>query len=184
MEYFPGGDLRPRMGQPLPWREALGYLRQMAGALGALHEVGVLHRDVKPGNVLLREDGSVAFIDFGLARQLGLESDITATGAIFGTPHYMSPEQGHGKPLDERSDLYSLGVVLYEMLTGEKPYVAETPLAVIYCHANAPIPSLPRRLAHVQPLLDALLAKEPAERPSAAAEIVTLIDELLAGVAA
>ena len=105
MEYFPGGDLRQRMGQSLPWREALGFLRQMAGALGALHAVGVLHRDVKPGNVMLREDGSAAFIDFGLARQLGLESDITATGVIFGTPHYMSPEQGHGKPLDERSDL-------------------------------------------------------------------------------
>jgi tRNA A-37 threonylcarbamoyl transferase component Bud32/CheY-like chemotaxis protein len=104
MEYFPGGDLRQRMGQSLPWREALGFLRQMAGALGALHAVGVLHRDVKPGNVMLREDGSAAFIDFGLARQLGLESDITATGVIFGTPHYMSPEQGHGKPLDERSD--------------------------------------------------------------------------------
>src|SRR4026209_770624 len=184
MEYFPGGDLRQRMGQSLPWREARGFLRQMAGALGALHAVGVLHRDVKPGNVMLREDGSAAFIDFGLARQLGLESDLTATGVIFGTPHYMSPEQGHGKPLDERSDLYSLGIVLHELLTGEKPYVAETAMGVSYCHATAPIPSLPRRLGHVQPLLDALLAKDPAERPSAASEIVALIDELLAGVAA
>ena len=120
MEYFPGGDLRARMGQPLAARVAAGYVRQLAAALGALHAVGVLHRDVKPGNVMLREDGSVAFIDFGLARQVGLESDITGTGAIFGTPHYMSPEQGHGKPLDERSDLYSLGVVLFELLTGPR----------------------------------------------------------------
>ena len=120
MEYFPGGDLRSRMREPLPWRMALGYLRQLAAALGALHEIGVLHRDVKPGNVLLRDDGSLAFIDFGLARQLGLESDITGEGTIFGTPHYMSPEQGHGQPLDERSDLYSLGVVLHEMLTGRQ----------------------------------------------------------------
>jgi tRNA A-37 threonylcarbamoyl transferase component Bud32 len=184
MEYFAGGDLRSRMRESLPWRVALGYLRQLAGALGALHEIGVLHRDVKPGNVLLREDGSVAFIDFGLARQLGLESDITGHGAIFGTPHYMSPEQGHGLPLDERSDLYSLGVVLYEMLTGTKPYVAETPLAVIYHHAHAPIPRLAPSLAQVQPLLDALLAKKPADRPGSALEIVARVDELLGQAAA
>ena len=184
MEYFPGGDLRARMKEPLPWREALGYLRQLAGALGALHSVGVLHRDVKPGNVLLRHDGSVAFIDFGLARQLGLESDITGNGAIFGTPHYMSPEQGHAQELDARSDLYSLGVVLYEMLTGEKPYQAEAPLAVIYMHANAPIPQLPASLAHLQPLLDALLAKKRADRPASAADIVARIDALLGDEAA
>ncbi len=184
MEYFPGGDLRARMKRPMPWPEALAYLRQMAAALGALHAVGVLHRDVKPGNLLLREDGSAAFIDFGLARQLGLESDITGIGTIFGTPHYMSPEQGHGSPLDERSDLYSLGVVLHEMLTGEKPYTAEAPLAVIYKHANAPIPRLPASVGHLQGLLDALLAKRPADRPGSAAAIVALIDELLDRAAA
>jgi tRNA A-37 threonylcarbamoyl transferase component Bud32/DNA-binding response OmpR family regulator len=184
MEYFPGGDLRSRMREPLPWRVALGYLRQLAAALGALHEIGVLHRDVKPGNVLMRDDGSLAFIDFGLARQLGLESDITGEGTIFGTPHYMSPEQGHGQPLDERSDLYSLGVVLHEMLTGRKPYVAETPLAVIYHHANTAIPQLPGPAAHLQPLLEALLAKRPGERPASAAEIVARIDELLGRAAA
>jgi len=184
MEFFPGGDLRSRMRERLDPQQALGYVRQMAAALGALHEVGVLHRDVKPGNLLLREDGSAAFIDFGLARQLGLESDITGIGAIFGTPHYMSPEQGHGSPLDERSDLYSLGVVLFEMLTGAKPYIAETPLAVIYMHANSPVPRLPQNLAHVQPLLDGLLAKKPADRLPSAAAIVASIDELLKSAAA
>ncbi len=184
MEYFPGGDLRSRMQRPMPWRSALGYLRQLAAALGALHAIGVLHRDVKPGNVLLRDDDSLAFIDFGLARQLHLESDITGTGAIFGTPHYMSPEQGHGGALDQRSDLYSLGVVLYEMLTGEKPYVAENPLAVIYHHANAPVPRLPAGLAHLQPLLDGLLAKRRDERPASAAEIVAIVDDLLGRAAA
>jgi tRNA A-37 threonylcarbamoyl transferase component Bud32/CheY-like chemotaxis protein len=184
MEYFPGGDLRSRMREKLEPRTALGFVRQMAGALGALHEVGVLHRDVKPGNLLLRQDGSVAFIDFGLARQLRLESDITGAGTIFGTPHYMSPEQGHGATLDERSDLYSLGVVLYEMLTGDKPYVAESPLAVIYMHANAEIPRLPAGLARLQPLLDGLLAKRPEERPASASAIVTQIEELLQSAAA
>ena len=184
MEYFPGGDLRARMRDRLEPRTALGYVRQMAGALGALHEVGVLHRDVKPGNLLLRGDGSVAFIDFGLARQLRLESDITGAGAIFGTPHYMSPEQGHGAALDERSDLYSLGVVLYEMLTGDKPFVAEAPLAVIYLHANAPIPRLPVGASALQGLLDGLLAKKPQDRLPSAAAIVARIDALLESVAA
>jgi serine/threonine-protein kinase PpkA len=168
----------------LPWRTGLSYLRQLSSALGALHAIGVLHRDVKPGNVLVREDGSVAFIDFGLARQLDLESDITGEGTIFGTPHYMSPEQGHGQPLDARSDLYSLGVMLYEMLTGEKPYVADTPFGVIYLHANAPVPRLPQAVAHLQPLLDSLLAKRPGDRPANAAEIVDRIDELLGRAAA
>ncbi|HEX9207540.1 MAG TPA: protein kinase [Steroidobacteraceae bacterium] len=184
MEFFPGGDLRSRMKERLAPRQALLYLRQMAAALGALHEVGVLHRDVKPGNLLLRGDGSVAFIDFGLARQLRLESDITGAGTIFGTPHYMSPEQGHGLPLDERSDLYCLGIVLYEMLTGEKPYTAESPLAVIYLHANAPIPHLPANLAHLQGLLDGLLAKKRDDRFASAAAIVATIDELLESAAA
>ena len=184
MEYFPGGDLRARMRAPMSCRVALGHLRQLAAALGALHAIGVLHRDVKPGNVLLRDDDSLAFIDFGLARQLGLESDITGVGQIFGTPHYMSPEQGHGLPLDERSDLYSLGVVLHEMLTGEKPYVAETPLAVLYHHANAPLPRLSAPSAQLQPLLDALLAKRPADRPASAADLVARIDELLGRAAA
>jgi len=183
MEYFPGGDLRSRMREAMPWAEALAYLRQLAAALGALHAIGVLHRDVKPGNVLLRDDASVAFIDFGLARQLGLESDITGTGAIFGTPHYMSPEQGHGLPLDERSDLYSLGVVLHEMLTGRKPFVADSPLAVIYLHAHAPIPRLAPSAQHLQPLLEALLAKQAAGRPASGEEIVARIDELM-GLAA
>jgi tRNA A-37 threonylcarbamoyl transferase component Bud32/DNA-binding NarL/FixJ family response regulator len=184
MEYFPGGDLRARMRSPMSWRVALAYLRQLAAALSALHAIGVLHRDVKPGNVLLREDDSLAFIDFGLARQLRLESDITGDGAIFGTPHYMSPEQGHGRPLDERSDLYSLGVVLYEMLTGEKPYVAETPLAVIHRHANAPLPDLPSQVSHLQPLLDALMAKQPIDRPASASDLLGRVDDLLDRAAA
>jgi serine/threonine protein kinase len=180
MEFFPGGDLRARMRSPIAWREALGYLRQMADALGALHAIGVLHRDVKPGNVLLREDGSIAFIDFGLARQVGLESEITGAGAIFGTPHYMSPEQGHGGRLDERSDLYSLGVIFHEMLTGEKPFVADTPLAVLYKHANEAVPALPENLAQLRPLHAALLAKKPGQRPASADAVVKIIEALLA----
>ena len=184
MEYLAGGDLRARLRHPLEPREALRLLRQMADALGALHEVGVLHRDVKPGNVLLREDGSLAFIDFGLACRLGIEEDGAARGVICGTPHYMSPEQGRGAPLDSRSDLYSLGVVLYEMLTGTKPYSGDQPFVIVRQHAEAPTPRLPVTLATLQPLLDVLLAKDPAQRPATTAVLIAAIDELLAREAA
>ena len=111
-------------------------LAQMASALQVVHEVGVLHRDLKPGNIMLRADGSLAIIDFGLAKHVDVPVDMTGTGEIFGTPYYMSPEQGHGQELDVRSDLYSLGVIFYEMLTRRKPYLAATPMGVIYLHAQ------------------------------------------------
>ena len=111
-----------------------------------MHAAGVLHRDLKPGNVMLREDGSIALIDFGLSKDAALALDITETGTIFGTPHYMSPEQGHAEPLDERSDLYSLGVILFEMLAGEKPFRAENPMAIVYKHRKEPVPQLPQQV--------------------------------------
>ena len=98
----------------------------------------MLHRDLKPGNIMERADGSLALIDFGLAKHAEVKLDMTGTGEIFGTPYYMSPEQGHGQQLDERSDLYSLGVIFYEMLTRKKPFLAPTPMGVIYLHGNAP----------------------------------------------
>ncbi len=173
MEYFQCGDLRRRMRAGLGTAAALGFAVQIAGALGALHTVGILHRDLKPGNVMLRANDQVALIDFGMAKQAELACEITDSGLIFGTPHYMSPEQGHGQSLDARSDLYSLGVVLYEMLTGKKPYSAENPMAIIYLHRNAAIPRLPKDLAALQPLLDRMLGKQPQDRFSNAAEALT-----------
>ncbi len=164
MEYFHQGDLRRRMRAGLSPSEALSFAAQIARALGALHEEGILHRDLKPGNVMLRLNEQVALIDFGLAKHEALEVELTDAGLIFGTPHYMSPEQGHGQELDSRSDLYSLGVVLYEMLTAQKPYSADNPMAIIYMHRNAPLPRLPEPLQALQPLLDKLLAKRPEDR--------------------
>lgn len=179
MEYFQLGDLRAQVAKPLTPTRAVRYLAQMAAALEVVHAVGVLHRDLKPGNIMLRADGTLAIIDFGLAKhQSGLKTDITGTGEIFGTPYYMSPEQGHGQELDARSDLYSLGVIFHEMLTGRKPFLAATPMAVIYMHANTPIPRLEAGLAKYQPLVDRLMAKEPGDRFASARELGEAITAL------
>ena len=176
MEYFPLGDLRRRMRGGLAPAEALGIAAQIARVLAAIHAAGVLHRDLKPGNVMMRAEDQVALIDFGLAKHLALDLELTDTGLIFGTPHYMSPEQGHGQVLDARSDIYSLGIVLYEMLTGSKPYTAENPMAVLYMHRNAPLPLLPEPFTSLQPLLDVLLAKEPSGRIADAASAARRIE--------
>ena len=171
MEYLGGGDLRTRIERGISEHAAVQYLRQIAGALSAVHQKHVLHRDLKPANIMLRKDGSIALIDFGLAKKAKLESEITDKGEIFGTPYYMSPEQGHGNGVDERSDIYSLGVIFYEMLTGEKPFKADTAMGIIYQHGNAPIPLLPTHLSRFQALLNMMLAKAPADRLQSVEEI-------------
>lgn len=180
MEYFPLGDLRRRMrAAALSPREALLMAIEVARALEGVHAAGVLHRDLKPGNVMLRADGTIALIDFGLSKDTALTVDATDGGTIFGTPHYMSPEQGHAEPIDVRSDLYSLGVMLYEMLTGEKPYRADNPMAIVYKHRKEPVPQLPERFAALQPLAERLLAKVPADRFASAAEAAEALTRAL-----
>ena len=148
------------------------YLRQISSALGEIHKVGILHRDLKPGNIMLRSDDSIALIDFGLAKRMRLQMEITGSGEIFGTPYYMSPEQGHGNEVDLRSDLYSLGVIFYEMLTGEKPFKAGSAMGIIYKHAKAPVPLLSQRLSKYQALINMLMAKDPENRLHSADEIL------------
>jgi len=171
MEYLDGGDLRYRINSGIDENKALDYLRQVADALSAIHSEGVLHRDLKPANVMLRADGSIALIDFGLAKRAVLASSVSGKGEIFGTPFYMSPEQGHGSNVDSRSDIYSLGIIFFEMLTGYKPFQADTAMGVIYKHAQTPIPQLPARYARHQPLLERLLAKVPRDRLQTADEV-------------
>jgi eukaryotic-like serine/threonine-protein kinase len=177
MEYLSAGSLAERLKQALAPETAAEYVRQIAGALAAIHEAGILHRDLKPANIMFRDDGSLALIDFGLAKQMRLHAAITGTGQIFGTPYYMSPEQGHAEPTDERSDLYSLGCILYEMLTGDRPFTASSPMGVIYRHAHAPRPRLNRALTHFQPVLDRLLAVDRLERYQSAGELIAALEE-------
>lgn len=171
MEYIDAGDLKRRISAGITEPDAVRYLRQIASALAKIHEIGILHRDLKPGNIMLRSDDTIALIDFGLAKRMRLRMALTDDGEIFGTPYYMSPEQGHGNGVDHRSDIYSLGVIFFEMLTGKKPYRADTAMGIIYLHAQAPIPLLSPRFAKYQVLINMMLAKNPDDRMQSAAEI-------------
>ena len=171
MEYLDGGDLKKRLADGINEQNAVRYFRQISSALGEIHKVGILHRDLKPGNIMLRRDNSIALIDFGLAKRMRLKMEITDSGEIFGTPYYMSPEQGHGNGVDLRSDLYSLGIIFFEMLTGDKPFKADTAMGIIFKHAKAPVPLLPPRLSKYQALINMLLAKDPDNRLQSAGEI-------------
>jgi tRNA A-37 threonylcarbamoyl transferase component Bud32 len=171
MEYLEGGDLKARIGSGINEPDALSFLRQISSALAKVHDVGILHRDLKPGNIMLRQDDSIALIDFGLAKRVRLKMEITDSGEIFGTPFYMSPEQGHGSGVDVRSDIYSLGVIFFEMLTGKKPFRADTAMGIVYLHAKAPVPLLPPRLAKYQALVNMMLAKKPEDRLQSADEV-------------
>ncbi len=164
MEYCGQGSLKRRIAAGMNPELAFRYMRQIADALGELHRVGITHRDLKPTNVMFRDDGTLVLIDFGLAKQAQLRAEITGTGEIFGTPYYMSPEQGHADQVDQRGDIYSLGVIFFEMLTGDKPFNAETPMAMIIRHRHAPVPRLPAALARYQPGVDRMLAKKPDDR--------------------
>lgn len=178
MEYLPAGDLKRRLRDgTLATTEVATVLRQIALALDYAHGKGFVHRDVKPENILFRDDGSAVLSDFGIARAMHGGTRMTGTGLSLGTPHYMSPEQALGHEIDGRSDLYSLGVVLHEMLTGAQPYTAQDSLAVIFRHVNEPIPRLPRELASTwQAMLDRLMAKDPGQRYQTGREIADDLD--------
>ncbi len=180
MEHFPAGDLRQRMKVSMTPAVALHFLEQIASALDAIHSVGVLHRDLKPANVMLRTDGSLCLIDFGLAKANEADAELTGAREIFGTPYYMSPEQGHAEQIDSRSDLYSLGVIYFEMLTGRKPYTGGSAMEVIYKHKRAALPEIAPQFANYAEILLKLLAKSPADRFQSAGELLKSIAGLKA----
>jgi DNA-binding response OmpR family regulator len=178
MEYLLRGDLKARMQAGLKEPEALRYVEQIACALRVVHNAGLLHRDLKPPNVMLRDNDEVALIDFGLARALDGSTPSTRTGVLRGSPYYMSPEQAQGEVLDVRSDFYSLGIMFYEMLTGRKPYTGATAMEVLQQHVNTPLPPLPHSLSRYGYFLNKLVAKNRVERFTQAEEIIAAIGEL------
>ena len=175
MEYLAGGTLAVRIHEGMTSLTALRITSQVARALGAIHERGVIHRDLKPPNILFRDNGRPVLVDFGLAKNLTAKTTLTRHGMVIATPRYMSPEQCLGRPADHRSDLYSLGVIFYEMLSGRRLYEGEGPAGLVYQHVHGPIPRLPARLAGYQGILDRLLAKTPAERFQSAHELFAMI---------
>lgn len=182
MEYLPGGDLKHRiLGGPLNAREASRICIALCEALDFAHRRGYIHRDIKPDNVLFREDGTPVLTDFGIARALDHGQSMTAVGVLVGTPGYMSPEQVTGLDLDGRSDLYSLGVLFHEMLTGTAPFSAETSFSLALKHVSEALPRLPPEYAPYQEFLDRLTAKDRAERYVSGAEVVRALKTINTG---
>ena len=182
MEYIPCGDLRDRLRNPMSIDDSLYYLRSIAEALRVIHVFGILHRDLKPANVMLREDNSPVLIDFGLARR-SVEAGTTSVGQVLGSPYYISPEQSQGQKVDARTDLYSLGVMFFEMLTGHRPYMGKSAMEIMEQHAGAPVPRLPSHVALQQALVDRLMAKELSHRYASADELLADLGPVVAAVA-
>src|SRR6202165_1068594 len=180
LEYFPCGSLRDRLKNPVSEADAVNYARQIGEALQVLHAAHVVHRDLKPSNLMLTDDNRVILIDFGSASMRLAASDLSRSDLCTGTPYYVCPEQIDNRDPDGRGDLYSLGIVLYEMLVGALPYMGNSLIEIFAGHRAAPVPRLPQRVLRYQPIIDRLLAKDPVDRyPSA-----TLFLEDLSAVSA
>ncbi len=184
LDYLPGGTLKKMLGKPIPWKDAIRLLLPIARGLAYAHQHGILHRDIKPANILIAENGELFLTDFGIAKLFeGAPATVlTASGVFVGTPEYTAPEQWTGKT-SPQSDMYSLGIVLYEMVTGRKPYVADTPAAVLLKQASEPLPrpgvfvsDLP---GSVELLLIKALAKDPADRFEDMTAMVKAMEALL-----
>jgi serine/threonine-protein kinase PpkA len=161
---YPGFRLKPEL--------AFAILKPIAEALGYAHRRGIIHRDIKPDNIMFRENGTPVLTDFGIARALDSNIRMTRSGISVGTPYYMSPEQCMAEKLDGRSDIYSLGVVLFEILTGQKPYEADNPMGVALKHIQEPVPQLPPGLRPYQPIIDKMMAKRKENRAANCEEVL------------
>jgi CheY-like chemotaxis protein len=178
MEYCAGGDLNERVRRGISPEDAVGYLVQIMRGLKAVHARSILHRDLKPTNLLFREHGTLVLTDFGIERDLCDNPRLTSTRSLVGDLNYVSPESIRHGTVDLRSDLYSAGIVFYLMLTGTVPFKSTTVTAMLEAHLNAPIPRLPRSAAALQPLIDGLLAKNPNDRFQSAADVLDGIEWL------
>jgi serine/threonine-protein kinase PpkA len=181
MEYFQRGDLRSELNSGMTQQRVLEIVVQVARALEAIHGRGIIHRDLKPENIMLRPDGSVALADFGVAKSMMHAESMALTqtrhGDVVGTPYYLSPEQASGHHITPATDMYSLGVMTYEMLTGQRPFRADSLDVLLAHHLNAPTPELPRAHEALQPVLDKLMAKKPQERYASARDLLIDLEE-------
>ncbi len=178
MEFLSGGALKAKMANGLSIKMSVSILKQIASALDFAHQKGIVHRDIKPDNIMFREDGAAVLTDFGIAKDSSVDMELTQAGAIMGTPKYMAPEQIKGEDIVPATDLYSLGVVFFEMLTGFSPFPGKDFVSIAHKHLNEPVPRLPEHLAHFQIVVDRLLAKNPAERFARAGEIYMALDKI------
>lgn len=179
MEYMRGGDLKAQIAKGVKTKEALIIIAKLAQALGFAHKKGYVHRDVKSENILFNEDGQPVLTDFGIAKASNSSTQMTQTGKLIGTPEYMSPEQCRGKKLDGRSDIYSLGIILFEMITRKVPYSGSDSVSVCILHVTKEIPQLPARLNHFQWIIDKMLSKNPKDRFQTGKELSDVIKEYL-----
>ena len=180
MEYVHGGDLKKRMESHVPPKTALDIISKIGSALDSAHSHNVIHRDVKPANILFREDGTPLLTDFGIAKQTDFDKDLTSTGIFLGSPNYVSPEQADGKKVDGRSDIYSLGCIFYEMLTGYKPYHSDSVIDIVIQHKTSPVPTLPEKFSNYQSLLDRMMSKNLDDRFANAKELLKSVTKLQA----
>ncbi len=182
VEFLEGRSLKdrihPKEGTRISVKESLSVLRDIAEALSYSHKKGLIHRDIKPENILFRNDNTPVLVDFGIAKDFSASKNFTMTGTSIGTPYYMSPEQIKGLPPDGRNDIYSLGVVLYEMLTGKIPYEGSDIITVALKHERDPLPRLPKKLSYLQNLLNIMMAKKSEDRPAGGEEVIKLLDGL------
>lgn len=177
MEFVSGGDLKERLKTPIDRDELVFIVDQITRGLDYAHARGYIHRDIKPANILFRDSGEALVSDFGIARAIDSDTHLTKTGSVIGTPTYMSPEQASGATVDGRTDLYSVAVIIYEILTGTVPYVGETSLSIAIKHIGDPIPTLPKPLRAIQPFINRGLAKDPEDRFSSGAELLETLQD-------
>lgn len=180
MEYVQGGDLKKRMESHVSPKVALDIVAKIGSALSSAHQHNVIHRDVKPANILFRDNDTPLLTDFGIAKQTDQETDLTSTGIFLGSPNYVSPEQADGKKVDGRSDIYSLGCIFYEMLTGYKPYHSDSVIDIVIQHKTSPVPKLPEKFEIYQSLLDRMMAKGLNDRFDSAETMLMSVKKLQA----
>ena len=178
MEYLEGGDLNRFIRKGLQAKGCIQLLKLIANCLAFVHKKGIVHRDIKPENILFRKNGTPVLTDFGVAKQIQTDTSLTMDGMTVGSPYYMSPEQAEHKPLDAKTDIYSLGIVFYEMLTGQKPFQGSSPINIIIAHLTTEAAPLPKHLERYQELLNLMIAKDAADRFKSAADLIVFLKKL------